>query len=168
MRNGSQATASICGQLHQKISQLPQRWGISELDEPQLPRAGIYFIYEQGEILSAEAVKTHGVGNRIVRVGTHKAGRNLRTRLRSDHLGGNREGSIQRKYIGVSLMKRDDCSSNAIEHWKRKRKDNPDFKNPTNNKYEKMVSGYIATKMPYRCLNVPNEPLRLSLEKKII
>ncbi|MHA2497407.1 MAG: hypothetical protein ACXAEI_18195, partial [Candidatus Hodarchaeales archaeon] len=110
-----------------------------------LPNAGIYFIYEKGEIIMDKAVPTHGSGYRIVRVGTHTDGkkpmpRTLRARLLSDHFGGNREGSIQRKYVGAALLERDGCSPDEIVCWKRKRKGNLDFKNPLNTRFEELVS----------------------------
>jgi len=63
-----------------------------------LPTSGIYFFYEAGEYTS----HTHSF--RIVRVGTHGAGRTLRQRL-NDHYSGNREGSIFRKYLGGAKQK---------------------------------------------------------------
>jgi hypothetical protein len=63
-----------------------------------LPRSGIYFFYEAGEYTS------HTNGFRIMRVGTHRAGRTLRYWL-NDHYNGNREGSIFRKYLGGAKLK---------------------------------------------------------------
>jgi len=73
-----------CKQIHEILESLP-RWS-----EPSnhLPKNGIYFFYEEGEITP------HTGKQRIVRVGTHGASRTLKQRLKNDHYRGNREGSI--------------------------------------------------------------------------
>jgi hypothetical protein len=99
----------MCKRLHDLVQELPEtRWPI---DSDDLPRNGIYFFYEAGEIWG------HGGGRpRIVRVGTHREG-NFRSRM-ADHyiderkMAFNRnqpapkDRSIFRKNIGRALLHR--------------------------------------------------------------
>jgi len=82
--------AEACMRVHELLENLPK------LDESSdsLPSGGIYFFYEEGEYC------LHTGRQRIVRVGTHGAGRTLKRRLR-DHYNGNRKGSVFRKHIGT-------------------------------------------------------------------
>jgi hypothetical protein len=80
-------------------------------DKVTLPKRGVYFFREHDEPRS-----NSGLGQRIVRVGTHavisKAKSTLRSRL-SQHRGqkksggGNHRGSIFRLLVGTSLIERD-------------------------------------------------------------
>ncbi len=100
-----------CKRLHDLVQELSEiRW---PFDSDHLPRNGIYFFYEAGEIWG------HGGDRpRIVRVGTHREG-NFRSRT-ADHyviderkMGFNRnqaapkDRSIFRKNIGRALLHRD-------------------------------------------------------------
>jgi hypothetical protein len=101
----------MCKRLHELAQKLPEtRW---PLDLSHLPRNGIYFFYEVGEIWG------HGDDNpRIVRVGTHREG-NFRSRI-ADHYviderkmefsqnqAAPKDRSIFRKNLGRSLLHRD-------------------------------------------------------------
>ncbi len=106
-----------CKRLHDLVHELPEnRW---PFDSEQLPRNGIYFFCEAGEIWG------HGGDRpRIVRVGTHHEG-NFRSRM-ADHyvderkMGFNRhqpapkDRSIFRKNIGRALLHRDRDSYEAL------------------------------------------------------
>lgn len=101
----------MCRRLHDLVQELPEtRW---PFDSDYLPRDGIYFFYETGEIWGHG-----GVQPRIVRVGTHREG-NFRSRM-ADHyviderkMAFNRnqpapkDRSIFRKNIGRALLHRD-------------------------------------------------------------
>ena len=77
------------------------------------PQRGVYFFFEPGESRSLS-----GVGDRVVRVGTHAlkagSGTTLWNRL-SQHRGsassrgGNHRGSIFRLLVGIALARRGDC-----------------------------------------------------------
>lgn len=101
----------MCKRLHELVRGLPvTRWPF-HLD--QLPRNGIYFFYEVGEIWG------HGGDSpRIVRVGTHREG-NFRSRM-ADHYviderrmgfsqnqAAPKDRSIFRKNIGRAFLHRD-------------------------------------------------------------
>jgi len=100
--------SDLCKWLHEQLEQLPLIRFPFELE--QLPKNGIYFFYEKGEIWG------HG-GNklRIVRIGTHKEG-NFRSRIREHYLldeskmnfdsakPAPHERSIFRKNIGRALL----------------------------------------------------------------
>ena len=100
--------SAICRQLHEILHALPSvRWPFSA---EQLPRNGIYFLFEAGEIWG------HGGAHpRIVRVGTHREG-NFRSRMADHFLFSNRktalsadraapkDRSIFRKNIGRALL----------------------------------------------------------------
>jgi len=100
-----------CEWLHRKLESLPLVKYPFHLEV--LPRSGIYFFYEDGEL------EGHGGnGPRIVRVGTHKK-RNLRSRIGEHFVLNDRkmdfgrskpkpsDRSIFRKNIGRVLLNRD-------------------------------------------------------------
>lgn len=101
-----------CKWLHQQLEQLPM---ISyPFDLKDLPKNGIYFFYEEGELWE------HG-GNkkRIVRIGTHKK-ENFRSRINDHYLFSKskmnfdkdksppHDRSIFRKNIGRAILNRDE------------------------------------------------------------
>lgn len=78
-----------------------------------LPRRGVYFFFEPGEVRSGS-----GAGPRLVRVGTHALSTGSRStlhqRLRqhagnASGTGGNHRGSIFRLLVGDALIARRDC-----------------------------------------------------------
>lgn len=102
---------ATCKRLHDLVEGLPEtRWPFASDD---LPRNGIYFFYEAGEVWG------HGGDRpRIVRVGTHREG-NFRSRMADHYLIDERkmrfnqnkpapkDRSIFRKNIGRALLHRD-------------------------------------------------------------
>lgn len=100
--------SELCKWLHEQLEQLPLIRFPFKLE--QLPKNGIYFLYEDGEIWGHGGHKS-----RIVRIGTHKDG-NFRSRIREHFLldeskmnfdankPAPRERSIFRKHIGRSLL----------------------------------------------------------------
>lgn len=103
--------SDICEALHGFVWRLPEvRWPFM-LD--QLPRNGIYFFFEAGELAG------HGSDRpRIVRVGTHREG-NFRSRMADHYIvnerkmnftreqGAPKDRSIFRKNIGRAILNRD-------------------------------------------------------------
>ena len=78
------------------------------------PQRGVYFFFEPGESRSLS-----GVGDRVVRIGTHALTDGSRSTLwqrLSQHRGsarsggGNHRGSIFRLLVGLALARRGDCS----------------------------------------------------------
>ncbi len=95
----------LCCELHEVLSHLrPFTFPVAA---EQIPRNGVYVLYEQGEL-------GHG-GNRIVRVGTHTGANQLRSRLQQHFLQENKDRSIFRKNIGRALLNRD--NDPFLEYW---------------------------------------------------
>jgi len=82
-----------CQYLHDMLSHLPR---LKREDLAQVPKNGIYILFENGE-------KGHG-GERIVRVGTHRGQNNLLGRIREHLYNTNKDRSIFRKHVGRSLL----------------------------------------------------------------
>lgn len=88
------------------------------------PQRGIYFFFEPGE----KRIES-GIGDRVVRVGTHalKSGSNTslwdRLRQHKGYIdgkhpdGGNHRGSVFRKHIGHALINRANYSTRNSENW---------------------------------------------------
>ena len=111
--------SKMCRWLHEELERLPLIKFPFRLEE--LPKNGIYFFYEEGEMWGHD-----GDSPRIVRIGTHKDG-NFRSRI-NEHflLNGSKmnfdqnrakpsDRSIFRKNIGRALLNRD--RDNYLEIW---------------------------------------------------
>ena len=90
----------------------------SDLRRTQVPKAGVYFLFEPGEVRSSS-----GDGPRVVRVGTHAITATSRTSLwdrlkqhrgNDKTLGGNHRGSIFRLLVGDALQRQDGYS---VDSW---------------------------------------------------
>lgn len=111
--------SDLCKWLHEQLEQLPLIRFPFKLEE--LPRNGIYFFYEEGEIWGHGGSKP-----RIVRIGTHREG-NFRSRIKEHYLldqsrmnfDRNKpkpsDRSIFRKNIGKALLNRD--KDDYLEVW---------------------------------------------------
>lgn len=100
--------SELCKWVHEQLEQLPFIQFPFKLE--QLPKNGIYFFYENGEVWGHGGHKS-----RIVRIGTHKDG-NFRSRIKEHFLFNEskmdfdatkpapRERSIFRKHIGRTLL----------------------------------------------------------------
>jgi len=146
-----------CKVIHELLEPLPlhdfgtrTRW---------LPRNGIYFFYEEGEICSHSGIQ------RIVRIGTHGAKRTLKRRL-VDHYDGNREGSIFRKHLGTALLQRSGASNDQIKGWIRRRKGYELWK--TFDEIEREVDEVIKKNFFFRVILVDNAQERKFFEKRLI
>jgi hypothetical protein len=82
-----------CQHLHGVLSHLPRLKGE---DLVQVPKNGIYVLFERGEA-------AHG-GDRIVRAGTHRGQNNLPGRIREHLYKNNKDRSIFRKHVGRCLL----------------------------------------------------------------
>ena len=95
----------ICVALHHLFNRLERftfPFAVSEI-----PRNGIYILFEAGE-------QAHGV-DRIVRVGTHTGGGQLRSRLQQHFVRENKDRSVFRKNIGRALLNR--AGDPFLEQW---------------------------------------------------
>ena len=117
-----------------------------------LPRNGIYLMYEQSE------------SGRIVRVGTHKAEAGLYTRLRK-HFGTRnssrawRRTSDFRLFVGGALLNRD--HDPRLQQW-------TDRQGERMPEVEAMVTDQLLTTFTFRALPVDSLDERLLLERDLI
>lgn len=155
------AVDDVCHDLHHLLGGLPE-FGFPYV-ESQIPRNGIYVLFEDGEI-------AHGI-KRIVRVGTHTGDNQLRSRLQQHFLNEVKDRSIFRKNIGRCLLRRD--ADPFLEFWEldlttRAAKDKYaakiDLQKQSN--IEKQVSEYIRAHFRFAVLEVLDKAQRLELESK--
>lgn len=93
-----------CQHLHDVLSRRPR---LKREDLAQVPKNGIYILFEEGE-------EAHG-GDRIVRIGTHRGQNNLPGRI-SEHLyKTNKDRSIFRKHIGRCLLAK--ANDSFLAQW---------------------------------------------------
>lgn len=117
-----------------------------------VPRNGVYFLYEASE------------GERIVRVGTHKADAGLYTRLRK-HFGTRnsnrawRRTSVFRLVIGGALLNR--AHDSRLQQW-------ADRQGERMPEVEALVTEQLLTTFTFRALPVDSLDERLSLERDLI
>ena len=170
----------LCKWLNEQLEQLPITEYPFNLD--QLPRNGIYFFYEKGEVWG------HG-GNkpRIVRIGTHKSD-NFRSRIKEHFLLDDKkmnfnsmspapkDRSVFRKNIGRALLYKE--NSDYLEIW------NKDFTPRSNRekygylrdiKYEKeierQITNILRNNFAFRYFIIENETKRIGskgIESSII
>ena len=93
-----------CQHLHDVLSRLSR---LTREDLAQVPRNGIYVLFEKGEA-------AHG-GDRIVRVGTHRGQNNLPGRIREHLYKSNKDRSIFRKHVGRCLLAK--ASDPFLPQW---------------------------------------------------
>ena len=123
-----------------------------------LPRDGICFWYEEGEI-------REGQGLRITRVGANRAPGCLHDSVKN-HYELNREGSIFRKHLGGALMARDGEAASEIKEWGKARRSER-FNDQKFHQYEARVTVEVK-RGTYRVLNVDNAHERRQLKEKLI
>lgn len=143
-----------CKIIHQILEDLPVMEYQSHL--PTLPANGIYFFYEEGEY------SIHGTKKlkRIVRVGTHKAQRGLRGRIRN-HFRGDKNSSVFRKHLGGALISRRNPKQSHIEQWLGQN-------TPTLNEIEKEVTNELTKNFVFKCIAVDEVKQRKLLEEQLI
>ena len=154
-------------QLCQEIHQLFERQVRHQFpfDKQEIPRNGIYVLFEQGEVGHQ--------GERIVRVGTHTGSNQLRSRLKQHFIKENKDRSIFRKNIGRAILQQ--TQDPFLEQWelnlttraaKEKYKDVVDFDKQA--QVEKKVTTYIQENFSFVVFEVTDKTQRLELESKII
>lgn len=147
----------LCEIVHEELDRLKLK---SEKPKPKndVPKNGIYFWFEQGEI-------RQGGIQRVTRVGTHEVSDRLHARIK-EHYGLNREGSAFRKHLGGALMGQGKEPDSEIEEWYKARK-SCRFNDPKFRNYEAQVTTQ-AKHGSYRVLKVIDSEERLQLEEKLI
>lgn len=135
-------------------------------DEKEIPKNGIYILFEKGEF-------AHGKNNRVVRVGTHNGINQLRSRLKQHFINNNKDRSIFRKNIGRAILSKN--GDGFIDEWDldlttREAKNNhPHLVNSRKkDKIERLVSDYIQKKFIFVVFEVGDKRKRLELESEII
>lgn len=130
-----------------------------------IPLNGIYILFEKGE-------QGHG-GERIVRIGTHTGENQLYSRLKQHFLNENKDRSIFRKNIGLSLLKQ--SNDPFFKFWQldlttKKAKDK--YSHLIDFEYQKLiesrVSQYIRNSFSFCVFEVHKKQERLEIESKII
>ena len=133
------------------------------------PQRGVYFFFEPGESRGLS-----GVGDRVVRIGTHALTDGSRSTLwqrlshhrgNANNSGGNHRGSIFRLLVGTALARRGDCPlprswGVGADPGKAARKlqlGSGAAVQDAEADLERRVSAYIG-QMPFLWLNVPDAP----------
>jgi hypothetical protein len=135
------------------------------------PRHGVYFFYEPGE------VRADG-DDRVVRVGTHAltatSQATLWGRLRQHrgHVGGshpgggNHRGSVFRRHVGASLIRREKLPGELLDSWLDRHGPRPGWAAQETH-IELAVSRHIGA-MPFLWLSVPDAADRGHVERNSI
>ena len=149
--------------IHKWMTQLP-RYHWDQINSVPFQN-GIYIMFETGE-------KLYGM-DRIVRIGTHRADGRLKERLKDHFLKENKDGSILRKNVGLSLLHRERDPFEAIWalDWSK-----PSIKNEYANgaqseqkkANELAVSSYLRNNISFTCILVEDEKDRLRVEEALI
>ena len=134
-------------------------------DEANIPKNGIYILFEEGEIF--------GSFDRIVRIGTHTGNNQLRSRLKQHFIKENKNRSIFRKNIGRCILNQTDKTYLPI--WEldptpkkdRAKKEIVIDKN-YEERLEKQISNYIQNHLSFCVFAVDTKEARLFWETKII
>jgi hypothetical protein len=162
--------SELCKWLHEQLDQLPIL--SYPFDRKQLPRNGIYFLYEKGEIWGHG-----GTRSRIVRIGTHR-GSNFQSRI-GEHFLLNEskmdfdeskpkpsDRSILRKHIGRALLNRE--GDDYLDVWEKSfipKKNRDRFKRQRDMKKEKkleaLISDILRTQFSFRFIIVEDQATRM-------
>jgi hypothetical protein len=150
----------LCVQLNKLLNLLP-----SFKEPSSVPfNNGLYFFYEKGEI------SRHAPDGRIVRIGNHPRSQDtLKRRLRM-HYSGGKNGSVFRKFLGGAIIRRMDPSSPCLQphpgkgHWEKQ------DMHPCENcrSIENQVTQILKTNFWFRCIEIREQELRNTFEKKLI
>ncbi len=149
--------------IHDWMTNLP-RYDWNEIDKIPFEN-GIYIMFESGEKFNDM--------DRIVRIGTHQADGRLKKRLKDHFKRENKDGSILRKNIGLSVLHQ---SNHSFENIWALNWSNPEIKNQyLNGQYisvkeeiEKLVSEYLRSNITFACIPVNSKKDRLEIEGALI
>ncbi len=139
--------------VHELLELLPlHKYPVRRQD---LPSNGIYFFYEEGEIIRT----SNKVIKRIVRVGTHREQGRFPGRI-LDHFYGNKNSSIFRKHLGAAILAKENPHSLKLREWMKQ--------NKTFRDVEEKVSRLLREKFSFRYVRVDDRDERLELEERLI
>jgi len=159
-----------CKLVHEILEQFPKVK--YPFDMKKLPKNGIYFFYENTELWG------HNESNnsRIVRVGTHRANDNFRSRIRN-HYGKNlrvnhenisanmHNSSIFRKNIGMAILNQE--KNNYLEIWNKcEPKSNRSI--TFEKKIEARVTELLRMNFSFRFIIFKDKSMRMYFESKLI
>jgi hypothetical protein len=153
--------SATCAQLHSLARQgTLHRF---PFERSQLPRDGIYALFEAGE-------ESHG-GARIVRVGTHTGDHQLPSRLLQHFVNENKDRSIFRKNIGRALLTR--ASDPFLAKWEvdrtsRRARDGFHVDAAKLRAIESEVTCYLRERLPFVVFSIEDKASRLTLESRMI
>lgn len=152
-----------CQLIHEHANRLPRFH--SPFPRESIPRNGIYFVFEQGEL-------AHG-GDRIVRIGTHTGENQLYSRLRQHFEQESKDRSIFRKNIGRSLLNKN--HNPLLRYWEydlTSRQARTAYFNPEEDhlqqQVEKQVSTYLREHVSIAVIPVDEASQRLIVEARLI
>lgn len=153
----------ICTELHKIL--LDSTRHQFPFDEKQIPKNGIYIVFEKGEL-------GHQL-DRIVRIGTHTGNNQLRSRLKQHFVNENKDRSIFRKNIGRCHLHRTNDPYLGIWELDRttseaKSKHRPLINPKYQSEIEKRVSEYIQNNFSFCIIEVNCKEDRLYLESRLI
>lgn len=152
-------------ELHKIFNEQPKFSFPFKHREDEIPRNGIYIIFENGE--------TFNDIDRIVRVGTHIGDKQLRSRLNQHFVKENKNRSIFRKNIGRCFLNKDNNPylplweldiTSKVEKEKNLKLLDLDFEK----KLEKEISNYIQNNLSFCAFQVDTKEERLFWESKIV
>lgn len=149
--------------IHEWMTRLP-RYHWNQIDSVPFHN-GIYIMFETGE-------KLYGM-DRIVRIGTHRADGRLKERLKDHFFKENKDGSILRKNVGLSILHRENDPFEEIWalDWSK-----PSVKNEyadglqleRKKAIETAVSSYLRNNISFSCILVEDAKDRLRIEEALI
>jgi len=154
-----------CEKIHRILEELPKYSSPSSA----LPRNGLYFFYEQGEICA------HTGKPRVVRVGNHPRSQDrLVTRLR-EHYGEigypeKKNGSVFRRLLGGAILRRRDPNHPCLlpspgeGHWEKHGRRTCELCRPL----EDEVTKLLKTAFTFRCVEITAMNERNEMERKLI
>jgi len=124
-----------------------------------IPENGIYIFYEKGEAWPDES--TLRGAPRVVRIGSHRADGNFRTRM-GQHFNATRRRSTFRYHLGAAIAKLTAIDPAVIDVWE-------DRKGPKLVDIETAVTKALTERFQFRCLSLdPEQCDRLAMEAKLI
>ena len=144
---------SIYLRIHELLELLPlHKYPVKWED---LPSNGIYFFYEDSEVLKAG----NKVIKRIVRVGTHKEQGRLPDRI-CNHYFGNKNSSVFRRHLGAAILAKRDPNNPRLKEWM--------GSEVILKGVENAVSKLLREEFSFRCIRVDDADERLELERRLI
>lgn len=153
----------FCANIHQ-LARSQQRYQF-HFDQKEIPRNGIYLLFERGE-------EGHD-GERIVRVGTHTGVNQLRSRLKQHFIQTNKDRSIFRKNVGRCILNR--SNDPYLKLWEldlttsaAKKQHGHLVDREYQNQIEAKVSQYIQEHFSFCVLEVHDKEERLFMEARLI